>query len=128
MKISIDLDGTAWSHKAFFRDLMKAMQMLGHQVGILTAHRSIHRDADLLLMAQEGFVKPSFYLCRPYQSGDNYAEFKAKAILAEGIDIHFDDCDFGKREVESAMRAIMGDQQHRLIKVTACFPEDVRYE
>ena len=128
MKISLDLDGTVWSHKAFFRAFMLAMQGAGHKVGILTAHRDIHRDADLLLLDKEGFPSPSFFLCRPYQSSDSYAEFKAKTILSEKIDIAFDDCNFDGNEVEKMIHALLGKERHRLIKVTPRYPESRRYE
>jgi hypothetical protein len=128
MKISLDLDGSVWSHKSFFRELMIAMQAAGHQVGILTAHRDIHRDADLFLLTAENFPMPDFFYCRPYKSHLTYAEFKAQTILNEGIDIAFDDCNFDGTEVEATIRALLGDQKHRLIKVTPRFPENVRYE
>ena len=128
MKISLDLDGTILSHIGFFREFAKLYVASGHEVGILTAHRSNHRRADKLYLRSLSFPDPMFWIDRPYGSNENYAEFKAKAIIENGIDLHFDDCDFGKREVESSMRAILGDQQHRLIKVTPRFPEDKHYE
>jgi hypothetical protein len=128
VKISLDLDGTVWSHKSFFRELMIAMLKAGHEVGILTAHRDIHKDADLFLLTAENFPKPSFFYCRSYKSRFTYAEFKAHTILNEKIDIHFDDCNFDGTEVESTIRALLGDQQYRLIKVTPRFPENTRYE
>src|SRR5208337_3327290 len=64
VKISIDYDGTMWSHMAFFREFMRVMQAAGHQVGILTAHSERMRDGDIDLMTQRGFPPPSFWLGR----------------------------------------------------------------
>jgi hypothetical protein len=40
---------------AFFREFMLAMQGRGHEVGIVTAHRDIHSEADLLLLKELRF-------------------------------------------------------------------------
>ena len=128
MKISLDLDGTIWSHMKFFREFMRFMQTGGNQVGVLTAHRDIHRDADLLLLASMEFPRPSFTLYRPYRSNETYAEFKARVIVEEKIDMHFDDCNYGSAETEAAMRNLLGKEAHRLVKVTPRFPEATRYE
>jgi hypothetical protein len=128
VKISLDLDGTLLSHMAFFREFMLAMQGRGHEVGIVTAHRDIHSEADLLLLKELRFPPPDFCFCRPYKSTLSYAEFKAQTIREQGIDIAFDDCNFGSLEVESSIHALLGDQRHKLFKVTPRFPEATHYE
>lgn len=123
MKISIDYDGTLWSHMAFFRAFMKAMQAQGHTVGMLTAHSDdnicIHQD--LALMKARGFPEPDFWFGN---TGGDWS--KPKVILREGIDIHFDDGNGGGQIAE--YREQLGDQSYRLIAVQARLPMEVHCE
>jgi hypothetical protein len=121
MKISIDYDGTMWSHMAFFREFMKAMQAAGHKVGCLTAHFPHQREQDIALMASRGFPLPDFWLGH---EGDGWT--KPSVIIREGIDIHFDDGNGGGQIPE--YRQQLGEQSYRLITVECRVPMDKHYE
>lgn len=123
MKISLDLDGTILSHMTFFSEFMIAMKVQGHEIGILTARRTHHREATKLLLAAHSIPEPAFLIMRAYNSTMTYGEFKAQQILLNGIDMHFDDCNFGSIECEAAIRAGLGSQAYKLIKVTHRDPE-----
>jgi len=106
MKISFDLDGTAWSHMAFFRALSTAMQATGHEVGVLTGHRAEAEAEDREKLRAAGFPELNFYLGRtePYMPL-NGAVFKSDMIRAHDIAIHFDDLDYSNPETERLFRA-----------------------
>lgn len=94
MKVSFDLDGTAWKHREFFAELARALQVAGHQVGILTAHSNDLRAADLRLWQARGFPEPDFF----YNAADmipNGPIRERKLTLAKtaGINCHIDDWD-----------------------------------
>jgi len=129
MKISIDYDGTMWSHMAFFRALMHTMQTAGHQVGVLTGHTPDGKDRDIALMVARGFPVPDFWFGRTeaYISS-NGAVYKSDTILKENIDIHFDDYDFNNPETEAIFKEKLGDQFYRVIKVEHREPTSTHYE
>lgn len=95
MKISIDLDGTLYFKPDFFCDFMSQMQRIGHAVGVLTGHKAESQCDDRVKLAAYRFF-PDFYLGRtPEYIPFNGAKFKCDMIRAHGIDIHFDDMDYG---------------------------------
>jgi len=107
MKVSFDLDGTAWKHRAIFIALANALQLDGHDVGVLTAHSEELRAADLRLWAARGFPEPDFF----YNAEDmrqagvvGLADMRATKIAfarRAGITCHFDDFDdFHPDEIE----------------------------
>jgi hypothetical protein len=123
VKISIDLDCTLWHHQNFFRALIPAMQAAGHQVGILTSHKIIHRPADLALLRERGFPEPNFYLGRALDSkGEDYAILKARAIRENGVDMHFDD------GLAEQIRTELGEDAYRVIAMTPRGREDEHYD
>lgn len=129
MKISIDFDGTMWSHMAFFREFMRLMQAAGHQVGCVTGHEEHSREPDINLMAARGFPKPDFWFGRtPEYVPFNGALYKSKVILREGITLHFDDFDFNNEQTERIFKERLGDQFYRIVKMQHREPADVHYE
>ena len=128
MKISIDLDGTLWDHMEFFRELMKSMQAAGHRVGILTGHAHDTKERDVDLMLARGFPRPDFYFGRtstymPF----NGAKFKSSVILKYGIDVHFDDLDYGNSETAHLFQEIPGVWE-KVVTVRWREPKEVHYE
>lgn len=98
LKISFDLDDTAWKYRTFFRALAHALKAQGHQVGILTGHGDAIRDADLRLWEARGFPPADFLLnaddiIRAGIQWHGAPQRQAKLALAtrEGIHAHFDD-------------------------------------
>lgn len=129
LKISIDYDGTMWSHMKFFRCFMWAMQSAGHQVGCLTGHNEECRDADILLMVDRGFPVPDFWFGRTAEYLHlNGSIYKSAVILREGIDIHFDDCDFGDPQSLALFKQHLGDQFYRVVTVKDRQPASTQYE
>lgn len=112
LKISIDLDGTLFAHRDFFCELMRLFQSAGHDVGRLTGHKAEAKEHDLAKLAADGFPAPSFYLGRPPDYMPfNGSIYKRDMIREHGIDIHFDDCDYGNKTSE---RLFEVDEQARL--------------
>lgn len=129
MKISIDFDGTLWSHMEFFREFMAAMQDYGHEVGMLTAHNEDMRETDLALLELRKFPVPDFWLGRPAEyQGTTSADFKSDVILREGIDLHFDDCDFDNPETSQTFDEKLGPLAYKVIRVRHREPHNVHYE
>jgi hydroxymethylpyrimidine pyrophosphatase-like HAD family hydrolase len=129
MKISIDMDGTLWSHMAFFRGFMRAMQSQGHEVGILTGHVAAAKEHDVQLMVARGFPVPNFYIGKVGDEVNyNGAISKSKAILSNQIDMHFDDYDFNNLETTKLFREHLGAQIYRLARVYHRDPVNVHYE
>lgn len=129
MKISIDFDGTMWSHMAFFRNFMHAMQKAGHQVGCLTGHNEYIRQNDIDLMVARGFPVPDFWFGRTEEYvSKNGSVYKSVVILREGIEIHFDDCDFGNPESLRLFKEGLGDQFYRLMTVEPRYPTREHFE
>jgi hypothetical protein len=121
MKISIDLDGCLWHHQAFFRDLMRGMQTAGHEVGILTSHKTIHEPADRALLAARGFPEPDFYYGRKDGITD-YAAYKVSALLVMGIDLHFEDY------LAEQMRALLLKDAYRVVSMVPRGTEEQHFE
>ena len=121
MKISIDLDGCLWHHQAFFRDLMRGMQAAGHQVGILTSHKTIHMMADLALLEKRGFPQPDFFYDRVTGVTD-YAAYKTHIILEHSIDLHFED------GLAEKMRALLLKDAYRVVSVAPRGTEEQHFE
>ena len=121
MKISIDLDGCAWSHMALFRELCWG-ENIELRFGILCDHEPESKEADIALWKARGFPEPDFFLCEPG------AENKAKAILREKIDYHFDDCDQGDPVSIGTFQRILGPEFFRLVRIEPRQPLDVHYE
>ena len=96
MKISIDLDGTAWRHQRFFAALARALQADGHEVGVFTAHGDNLREADLRLWRARGFPEPDFFYNHAdagERNGIPIRDWKLAFIHRAGIDCHIDDWD-----------------------------------
>lgn len=100
MKIAIDLDGTAWKHREFFIEFVKAMKKANHNVGILTAHNCNLKIKDLNLWRKRGFPKPDFYICKTEEDKEKYKPldgnnglWKADMVDKYNIDFLFDDLD-----------------------------------
>lgn len=98
MKVSFDLDDTAWKYRGFFRQLAHALKDAGHQVGILTGHSDHSREADLLLWRARSFPPADFLLnaddiVRAGIPWHGASQREAKLALAArvGIDCHIDD-------------------------------------
>lgn len=131
MKISIDYDGTLWSHMNFFRHFMRAMQEAGHQVGMLTGHKDQNgnRERDIKLMVDRGFPKPDFWFGRTEEYWPlNGSIYKSMVILREGIDVHFDDADFSNPESLRLFQECLGDQFYRVLIVKERMPTSMHYE
>lgn len=95
MKVSIDLDGTLFAHRDFFRELMRLFQAAGHEVGVLTGHKAESEEHDRKKLTKDGF-NPDFYLGRTAGYMPlNGSIFKRDMIALHNIDIHFDDLDYG---------------------------------
>lgn len=124
------MDGTMWDHQTFFRDLMRSMQSMGHQMGVLTGHREDIKERDLILMRMRRFPEPAFFYCKSMDDERTNPVFKAETILAEGIDLHFDDYDFarnGKAQYEQIF-GVLGDQMYRVIRVHHREPVEEHFE
>jgi len=131
MKISIDYDGTLWSHMNFFREFMISMQHQGHTVGMLTGHtdQNGNRERDIDLMRKRLFPRPDFWFGRTEEYwAFNGSVYKSMVILREGIDIHFDDCDYGNPDSLRLFREELGDQFYRLFIVKERQPPSTHYE
>lgn len=131
MKISIDFDGTMWSHMAFFRELMRFYQTSGHTVGVLTGHSHdpFHIQRDIDLMTARGFNRPDFYFGRtPEYMAFNGAVRKSDIILSENISLHFDDFDFNNPETERIFKERLGMEFYRIVKMQHREPTNIHYE
>lgn len=95
MRISFDLDGTAWSHPRFFIALAQALQAAGHEVGVLTIHDDSIRSADLKLWHARGFPPPDFFYNATDMTGvtGDVRERKLAFARRVNIDCHIDDFD-----------------------------------
>lgn len=89
MKISIDFDGTLWSHMNFFRNFMQAFQTAGHCVGILTGHPIDQKAQDLKLMKARGFPTSDFYFGNPGKATSPYLTPKAP-VKVDGKYVHYE--------------------------------------
>lgn len=107
MRIAIDLDGTAWKHREFFKEFCWAMSDRNHDIYILTAHSPDYQLKDLELWNSRGFPPPALYLCKqdPQQL---IGDFKRKAIKEHQIDILFDDFGGNNPAIENTF---MSDQE-----------------
>lgn len=95
MKISIDLDGTAWRHQKFFGAFTRAMKKDGHKIGILTSHEVTVEDSDLALFRKLFRVKADFFIGREVNEGfENHRDWKIQKVKEHAIDYHFDDWAF----------------------------------
>ncbi len=94
MKIAIDLDGTAWKYQDYFRDLIRNLRNLGHEVGILTAHSKDIEGADKRLLKARGFPEVDFFINKTNKEKKlSSKEWKIKKCEEYDIDILFDDFD-----------------------------------
>jgi hypothetical protein len=90
LKIAIDLDGTAWKHQEFFKDFIIGMRLLGHSIGIITAHSMNYLEKDLELWKARGFPdNVDFYYGKP--EGLLIGEWKRHIMEKEKIDVLIDD-------------------------------------
>ena len=95
MKVSFDLDGTAFERPKFYAELAAALKLAGHQVGVLTGHSQKAESADCRKLADLGFPDMDFYFGRSGKfEALNGAHFKRMVIDREQIDAHFDDYDY----------------------------------
>ncbi len=107
MKISFDLDGTAWKYRKEFSALAHILKTSGHEVGILTAHSPKLKDRDIELWLARGFPTPDFYICN--ENKESVAKFKAEAMWKHRIDLHFEDFDGGIYEKQMMDLLILGE-------------------
>jgi hypothetical protein len=112
----------------FFRELMAAMHSRMNLVGILTSHPPKMERGDLDLMVTRGFPLPDFWLGMDAEDVRHPSDFKAMAILREGIDMHFDDCDQGDPLSVGVFQRVLGQEFYRLVRVEARSPIEVHYE
>lgn len=94
MKIALDLDGTAWLHRKFFIELMKGLQAMGHEVGILTAHNERSKEEDIKLFKARGFPTPDFYYAKKADGSEASipsTAWKPRIMEDECIDYLLDD-------------------------------------
>ena len=121
MKIAIDLDGTAWFHRAFFVSFVHAMQAYeGHCVGILTSHGEHLKNQDLDLWNAHGFSPPDFYISKSQEAKDrlkgtkgNNGVWKAEQVTEHQIDYLIGDLD-GNEDYVRAFRKV---HPYKLIRV-----------
>lgn len=101
MVISIDLDGTAWRHREFFREFVRAMKNEGHTVGILTSHEDTISHADCNLFVARFGVRPDFWIGRYVgETFEDHKEWKIQKARQNGVNYHFDDwATFGEVEM-----------------------------
>jgi hypothetical protein len=110
MRVSFDLDDTAWKYRRFFAVLAWALKRDGHEIGILTGHEDGHRnadgeregtdvrEADLRLWEARGFPPADFLLnasdCRregiPWH-GVPQRVWKLELARRHGVTCHVDD-------------------------------------
>ena len=98
MRVSFDLDGTAWRYRPIFAALAKALQAAGHEVGVITAHDPALFTEDKRLWKARGFPEPHFF----YNLGDirdagiEWLEPRTSKLAfarLKQIDVHIDDFD-----------------------------------
>lgn len=119
MKVSFDLDGTAWKYRRPFIELALALKVSGHQVGILTAHSEKLRPEDMRLWQARGFPPPDFFYSAVDWEEERHAEGvelrEAKIAFAKKmeIDIHIDDFDDRHPgEVEMVFVSAIDESEH----------------
>jgi len=93
VKIAFDLDGTSWTHRELFREITQGLKARGHTVGILTAHHTNLREADIALWKDRGFVGPDFWIGQETVLPDIQAtvNWKKQVCRDNDIDYLFDD-------------------------------------
>ena len=104
MKISIDVDGTLKKHPEFFLTFMKTFINDGHEVGIMTGRGSDVNIWIEKMVSENIFPQPMFVLTSSLYNNDErnmigkelnneviVGHFKARMMIEENIDIHFDD-------------------------------------
>jgi hypothetical protein len=98
MKVSFDLDDTAWKYRTFFRELAHALKAAGHTVGMLTGHGDASRESDFALWEARGFPPADFLLNADdcMRAGVMWHDtpqrtWKLQLARKMGIDAHFDD-------------------------------------
>ena len=96
MRISFDLDGTAWKYRKEFSALAHLLKNSGHEIGILTAHSPALKFRDIELWLARGFPAPDFYYCN--ENKEPVSQFKAGIMSKFFIDVHFEDFDAGDYE------------------------------
>jgi hypothetical protein len=102
MRIGIDLDGTAWSHRELFKSLIRGLQREGHSVGILTAHTGLEVP-DLDLWDRRGFPKPDFY-CSKVNGEESIPTKKWKMSKAKELNIDYIIDDFDSFDIINIVR------------------------
>lgn len=124
MKISLDLDGTALERPALFAVLSRLFISEGHEVGILTGHKTESEAHDRKKLSALGFPEMSFYFGRTTEFMPlNGAHFKAKIINEQGIDLHFDDCDYNHPDTLRLFKSL--GIEEKIAKLTSI---DKRFE
>jgi hypothetical protein len=102
MKISFDLDDTAWKYRAVFAAMAHAFKAAGHEIGIITGHGDYLREDDLKLWVARGFPPADFLLNASDCERENIPWHgvpqripKLELMRRHGVTVHFDD--FGCR-------------------------------
>lgn len=118
MKISFDLDGTAWKYRKEFSALAHILKVSGHEVGILTAHSPDLKDRDIELWLARGFPTPNFYICKEDKRYTD-ARYKAEAMDIYEIDLHFEDFDSGvyEKQMKKSMEIISPNCAGTVVKI-----------
>jgi FMN phosphatase YigB (HAD superfamily) len=116
VRISFDLDGTAYDFPEFFRELAWAMKERGHEVGVLTGHKHESAEHDSEKLVEMGFPRPDFYFGRTAEYMHlNGAHRKSDVIRDFEIAIHFDDYDYANPDT-ARLFAQLG-QEGRIFRV-----------
>ena len=99
MKVAIDLDGVAFKHPEFVKELWNSLIKNGNTVGVLTAHFKDLMYVDLFKMKELGLPRPNFYIHR--EEGENLiGKFKADAVKDFEIDVLIDDLGGDNSEIK----------------------------
>jgi hypothetical protein len=89
MRIGLDLDGTVYSHPAFFAEMIRAMTAAGHSFFCISSHGRPEWEDDCRRLAKAGvpheLIDPS--LMNPTRHG----ELTIKGKAADACDFVFDD-------------------------------------
>lgn len=105
MRVSFDLDDTAWKYREFFRELAHSLKARGHEVGACTGHRDDSREADQVLWLARGFPPMDFLLNADdgdraglgalsggvCGGGPSQRAWKLALAKQHGVHAHFDD-------------------------------------
>lgn len=90
MKISLDFDGVIVAHTQFCAQLVVALQLAGHKVGILAQYEPAEASNMHIWLINANFPDLDFFICSKPETTDDYLLWKAKTTKLNNIDYHFD--------------------------------------